>query len=80
MLYFRMSSHYPLWWALALGAGFGGNGTLIGSSAGIIAVGLSEKQGYTITFNRFLKVGFPFMIFTTAIASIVLAIGILISM
>jgi Na+/H+ antiporter NhaD/arsenite permease-like protein len=70
----------PLWWALALGAGFGGNGTLIGSSAGIIAVGLAEKQGYTITFNRFLKVGFPFMIFTTAIGSIVLAIGILVSM
>jgi Na+/H+ antiporter NhaD/arsenite permease-like protein len=70
----------PLWWALALGAGFGGNGTLIGSSAGIIAVGLAEKQGYTITFNRFLKVGFPFMIFTTAIASLVLAIGILVSM
>src|SRR5215218_10922348 len=68
----------PLWWALALGAGLGGNGTLIGSSAGIIAVGLSEKQGYTITFNRFLKVGFPFMIFTTAISSLVLAIGILI--
>jgi Na+/H+ antiporter NhaD/arsenite permease-like protein len=70
----------PLWWALALGAGFGGNGTLIGSSAGIIAVGLAEKQGYTITFNRFLKVGFPFMISTTAIGSIVLAIGILVSM
>ena len=70
----------PLWWALALGAGFGGNGTLIGSSAGIIAVGLAEKQGYTITFNRFLKVGFPFMIFTTAIGSMVLALGILVSM
>jgi Na+/H+ antiporter NhaD/arsenite permease-like protein len=70
----------PLWWALALGAGFGGNGTLIGSSAGIIAVGLAEKQGYTITFNRFINVGFPFMIFTTAIASLVLAIGILVSM
>src|SRR5215213_7709593 len=70
----------PLWWALALGAGFGGNGTLIGSSAGIIAVGLSEKQGFNITFNRFLKVGFPFMILTTAIASIVLAIGIFVSM
>jgi Na+/H+ antiporter NhaD/arsenite permease-like protein len=53
---------------------------VIGSSAGIIAVGLAEKQGYNITFNRFLKVGFPFMIFTTAIASIVLAIGIFVSM
>jgi Na+/H+ antiporter NhaD/arsenite permease-like protein len=70
----------PLWWALALGAGLGGNGTLIGSSAGIIAVGLAEKQGHTITFNRFLKIGFPFMIVTTAIASIVLAIGVLVSM
>jgi Na+/H+ antiporter NhaD/arsenite permease-like protein len=70
----------PLWWALALGAGLGGNGTLIGSSAGIIAVGLSEKQGHIITFNRFLKVGFPFMIFTTAIGSIALAIGIFVSM
>ena len=70
----------PLWWALALGAGLGGNGTVIGSSAGIIAVGLAEKQGYTITFNRFLKIGFPFMIFTTAIASVVLAIGIFVSM
>jgi Na+/H+ antiporter NhaD/arsenite permease-like protein len=69
-----------LWWALALGSGLGGNGTVIGSSAGIIAVGLAEKQGYNITFNRFLKVGFPFMIFTTAIASLVLAIGILVSM
>jgi Na+/H+ antiporter NhaD/arsenite permease-like protein len=68
----------PLWWALALGAGLGGNGTLIGSSAGIIAVGLAEKQGHIITFNRFLKIGFPFMIFTTAIASLVLAIGILV--
>src|SRR5215216_3224714 len=70
----------PIWWALALGSGLGGNGTVIGSSAGIIAVGLAEKQGYNITFNRFLKVGFPFMILTTAIASIVLAIGIFVSM
>jgi Na+/H+ antiporter NhaD/arsenite permease-like protein len=67
----------PLWWALALGAGLGGNGTLIGSSAGIIAAGLSNKQGYPITFNRFLKVGFPFMVCTVTVASVVMALGIL---
>lgn len=33
----------PLWWALALGANLGGNGTLIGSSAGIIAAGDKRK-------------------------------------
>jgi hypothetical protein len=38
-----------------------------------------EAKGYTITFNRFIKIGFPFMIVSTAIASMVLTIGILIS-
>src|ERR687895_2671371 len=52
----------PLWWALALGADFAGNGTLIGSSAGVVAAGLSERFGYRITFIRWLKIGFPFMI------------------
>jgi Na+/H+ antiporter NhaD/arsenite permease-like protein len=40
----------PLWWALALGADFGGNGTLIGSSAGVVAAGLSERFGYCISY------------------------------
>jgi Na+/H+ antiporter NhaD/arsenite permease-like protein len=67
----------PLWWALALGAGLGGNGTLIGSSAGVIAIGLSEKYGHKITFNQFFKIGFPFMIVTVAVGSIVLMIDII---
>jgi Na+/H+ antiporter NhaD/arsenite permease-like protein len=67
----------PLWWALALGADFGGNGTLIGSSAGIIAAGISEKHGHSISFNRWFRVGFPFMIITVAIGTVVLAIDIL---
>jgi len=64
----------PLWWALSLGANFGGNGTLIGSSAAIIAVGLSEKLHYGITFNRFIKVGFPFMVLTVLAGTVVLLI------
>jgi Na+/H+ antiporter NhaD/arsenite permease-like protein len=64
----------PLWWALALGADFGGNGTLIGSSAGIIAAGISEKYGHRISFNRWFIVGFPFMIVTVAIGTVVLII------
>lgn len=34
----------PLWWALALGADFGGNGTLIGSSAGVVSAGTSGNK------------------------------------
>jgi len=67
----------PLWWALSLGANFGGNGTLIGSSAGIVGAGISEKHGHPISFNRWIRVGFPFMIMTTAIGTVVLAIDII---
>jgi len=67
----------PLWWALSLGVGLGGNGTLIGSSAGVIAIGLSEKYGHKITFNQFFKVGFPFMIITVAAGSVILMIDVM---
>jgi Na+/H+ antiporter NhaD/arsenite permease-like protein len=62
----------PLWWALALGADIGGNGTLIGSSAGVVAVGLSDKFGHHITFNRWFKIGFPFMLITLALGTVIL--------
>lgn len=67
----------PLWWALSLGVGFGGNGTIIGSSAGIVATGLAEINGHRITFNQFLRVGFPFMIASVAVGSVVLLIDVL---
>jgi Na+/H+ antiporter NhaD/arsenite permease-like protein len=50
---------------------------LIGSSAGIIAAGLSEKHGHRISFNRWFIVGFPFMIMTVAIGTVVLIIDII---
>ncbi len=68
----------PLWWALSLGVGFGGNGTVIGSSAGIVATGLAEVNGHRITFIQFMRVGFPFMIASVAVGSIVLLIDVLI--
>lgn len=62
----------PLWWALALGADLGGNGTLIGSSAGVVAAGLCQKFGHYISFMRWIRIGFPFMLITLAIGTIVL--------
>lgn len=70
----------PLWWALALGVGLGGNGTLIGSSAGVVATGLAEKNCYPVSFNRFMRVGFPFMVATIAIGSVVLTVDVLLRM
>ncbi|MEK7270927.1 MAG: ArsB/NhaD family transporter [Planctomycetota bacterium] len=51
-----------LWWALALGACLGGNGTVIGASANVVTAGLAEKAKCPLTFWEFMKVGFPAMI------------------
>ena len=59
----------PLAWALALGACLGGNGTIIGASANVVAAGLAEEAGYDISFNRFFKTGFPIMILTVTLAT-----------
>lgn len=60
----------PLWWSLALGACLGGNGSLIGASANLIAAGLAAKEGHPIRFMTFLKFGFPLMLLSVAMASV----------
>ncbi|MCB0101751.1 MAG: ArsB/NhaD family transporter [Anaerolineales bacterium] len=64
----------PLWWALVFGAGFGGNGTIIGATANIIVASLSEKTREPITAALWIKRGLPVMVLTCAIASILYAI------
>ncbi len=64
-----------LWWALALGACLGGNGTLIGASANVVTAGLSEKAGFPISFNDFLKFGGVSMIVSVTISMIWLLVG-----
>jgi len=64
----------PLWWALAFGAGFGGNGTIIGSTANIIVVTLSEKTRTPITAGLWLRRGLPVMLLACTIASILYTI------
>lgn len=60
----------PVWWSLALGACLGGNATLIGASANVVVAGIAEKAGHKITFVRFFRFGFPFMIQTVLVATI----------
>jgi len=60
----------PLWWALAFGAGFGGNGTIIGSTANIVVASLSERTRIPITAKLWNKRGLPVMLMTCTVASI----------
>ncbi len=61
-------SENTLWWALAVGACFGGNGTIIGASANVVTMGIAESKGYRISFGGFMKTAFPYMIISILIA------------
>jgi len=60
----------PLWWALALGAGLGGNLTIVAASANVYVINLAERAGYKISFLSFLRYG----VFAT-LASVTVATG-----
>lgn len=63
-----------LWWALALGACFGGNGTIIGASANVVTVGIAEKAGYKISFYQYLKEAAPITIVSLIFSSVFLLV------
>ncbi len=64
----------PVWWALSLGACFGGNGTLIGASANVIVAGMAQREGHPISFIGFLLWSIPTMLISVFIASVFLEI------
>lgn len=57
------------WWALALGACFGGNATMIAAAANVAAVTALSRAGTRITFGRFLLYGVPVTLVTLGIAT-----------
>ena len=67
----------PLWWALALGVGFGANLTPLGSAANVMIVSLSESLGEKLTFRRWLSRGtlIGFVGCGLGTVAIVLAVG-----
>jgi Na+/H+ antiporter NhaD/arsenite permease-like protein len=60
----------PLWWALAFGAGLGGNGTIIGSTANVVVTTLSERTHTPITSALWNKRGLPVMLVTLMVTTI----------
>jgi Na+/H+ antiporter NhaD/arsenite permease-like protein len=69
-----IGNYDPVWWALAIGACLGGNGTIIGASANVVARGILEKHDRPISFFSFMKIAYPLMIASVAISTIYLAI------
>ena len=62
------------WWALALGACFGGNATLVAAAANVAAAGMAARAGRPIGFLYFLKIGFPVTLVSMVIATAYVAV------
>ncbi len=59
-----------LWWSLSTGACLGGNFTPLGAAANIIAVGISSRDGYPISFWEFTKYGIIYTVISLVITSV----------
>jgi Na+/H+ antiporter NhaD/arsenite permease-like protein len=46
-------------WSLALGTDIGGNATPIGASANVVSTAIAEREGYRITWARYMKYAVP---------------------
>jgi Na+/H+ antiporter NhaD/arsenite permease-like protein len=64
----------PLWWAVALGAGLGGNATPIGATANVVVIAMSERTDHPITSRQWFTDGLPVVLVTTVVASVLYAL------
>lgn len=69
----------PLWWALAIGVGMGGNGTHLGSTANVFIVTISERLAketgnadYRITPGLWFRKGTPVMLMTLVVSTVIM--------
>ena len=60
---------HPFWWALKLGADLGGNATIVGASANVVAVSLARTNGVPISFMQFFRYGVVISAVTLAIST-----------
>lgn len=56
---------YLLTFGLLIGACLGGNITPIGASANIVSVGILKREGYSVSFWQFIRIGLPFTLAAT---------------
>ena len=61
-----------LWWALALGADFGGNLTAVGASANVVMLGIAKRSGNPISFWEFTRKGFAVTVMSAVLSALYL--------
>ncbi len=58
--------------ALLIGSCLGGNLSPYGASANVVSMGILKKEGYPLSFAKWLKIGGSFTLITTAVSAITL--------
>lgn len=61
--------HDVLWWALALGTGFGGNLTAVGASANVVILGIAGRADNPISFWEFTRKGLVVTMMSSLVAA-----------
>ena len=67
-----MAHPNTLWWALALGADFGGNLTAVGASANVVMLGIARREDNPISFWEFTRKGALVTAVSIALAAVYL--------
>jgi Na+/H+ antiporter NhaD/arsenite permease-like protein len=68
------SGDHAYWWALALGACFGGNATLVAAAANVAAAGMAARAGRPIGFTTFLRIGLSVTFVSLLLATAYIAV------
>ena len=58
-----------LWWSLIFGAGLGGNFTPIGSASTVVAISILKREGHTVTFMQYVKIGIVVVLVQLSLAT-----------
>jgi Na+/H+ antiporter NhaD/arsenite permease-like protein len=61
-------------WTLALGTDIGGNATPIGASANVVGTAIAEREGYPVSWGRFIKYALPAMLIVVGLCHLFLIV------
>ncbi|MEE3482309.1 MAG: SLC13 family permease, partial [Lachnospiraceae bacterium] len=59
-------------WALSMGTDIGGSGTPIGASANVVGISTAERNGYAVTWGKYLKANAPATVLVIALAMVII--------
>jgi Na+/H+ antiporter NhaD/arsenite permease-like protein len=65
---------FPLLWGLILGCDIGGNATLIGTAAGVVASDMAEKKGHRIGHSEYAREGLISVLLTVGLGTVLMVL------